>query len=181
MRIRCAVLLLSLTVSFPTLAQTAPSERQQKIGHADWEYIFKRLPQYKQIEIELKSFESQLQSQLKLKNEELERKYKAFQGLPENTPEAIRQDKASELSYLQGNLEKFQQEAQVSMQKKQNELVAPIFDRVGKAIEEVAIENGFAYIINPQTGTGGDVLLYVNQKYNISDLVLSKLGVTTAR
>jgi outer membrane protein len=48
---------------------------------------------------------------------------------------------------------------------------------VGKAIEEVAIENGFAYIINPQMMGGGDVLLYTNEKYNISDLVLKKLGV----
>jgi outer membrane protein len=36
------------------------------------------------------------------------------------------------------------------MQKKQNELVAPVFAKVGKAIEDVAVENGYAYIINPQ-------------------------------
>jgi outer membrane protein len=181
MRIRHAFLLLSFLIPGNTFAQTTAPEPQQKIGHADWEYIFKRLPQYKQIENELKTFESQLQNQLKTKSEELERKYKIFQGLPANTPEPIRQDKASELSYLQGNMEKFQQDAQQSMQKKQNELVAPVFAKVGKAIEDVAVENGYAYIINPQMVGGGDVLLYANEKYNISDLVLSKLGVTTAR
>ena len=82
------------------------------------------------------------------------------------------------LPYLQQNFQKFQQDAQTSMQKKQSDLINPVFAKVGKAIEEVAVENGFAYIINPQMLGGGDVLLYTNEKYNISELVLKKLGVT---
>jgi outer membrane protein len=53
-----------------------------------------------------------------------------------------------------------------------------IFEKVGKAIDEsVAVENGFSYIINPQMIGGGDVLLYANEKTNIPNLVLKKLGV----
>jgi outer membrane protein len=149
----------------------------QKIGHADWEYIFSKLPDYKQIENELKIFESQLQNQLQSKSQELEIKYKAYQTLPANTPDAIKKDKESELVYLQENMKKFQQDAQVSIQKTQTDLVNPVFAKVGKAIEEVALENGFSYIINPQIMGGGDVLLFTDEKYNISDLVLKKLGV----
>jgi outer membrane protein len=81
-----------------------------KIGHADWEYIFSKLPDYKQIENELKTFESQLQNQLHQKSQELEIKYKAYQMLPANTPDAIKKDKESELVYLQENMKKFQQD-----------------------------------------------------------------------
>ena len=35
----------------------------QKIGHADWEYIFSQLPEFKVLENELKSYETQLQNQ----------------------------------------------------------------------------------------------------------------------
>jgi outer membrane protein len=63
------------------------------------------------------------------------------------------------------------------MQKKQSDLVNPVFIKVGKAIEEVALENGYAYIINPQMVGGGDVLLFTDEKYNISNLVLKKLGI----
>src|SRR4051812_39140474 len=111
-------------------AQTIPAS--QKIGHADWEYIFGRMPEYKQIEAELKTFETQLQNQLKAKNQELETKYKAYQALPANTLDAIKKDKESELTYLQENLQKFQQDAQSSMQKKQTELVNAVFIKVGK-------------------------------------------------
>lgn len=152
----------------------------QKIGHADWEYIFSHMPEYKQIESDLKAYESQLQNQIKVKGQELENKYNTYQALPADTPEAIRKDKESELSYLQENLQKFQQDAQAAMQKKQTDLVNPIFIKIGKAIEEVAQENGFSYIINPQMMGGGDVLLYTDEKYNISKLVLKKLGVDIA-
>jgi outer membrane protein len=149
----------------------------QKIGHADWEYIFVQLPEYKQIQNELKTFEAQLQTQLKSKSQEMETKYKAYLALPANTPDAIKKDKESELAYLQENIQKFQQDAETSMQKKQSDLVNPVFIKVGKAIEEVALENGYAYIINPQMVGGGDVLLFTDEKYNISNLVLKKLGI----
>lgn len=156
-------------------AQESPTP--QKIGHADWEYVFGQLPEYKQIEKELSSFESHLQNQLKAKSLDLESKYKAYQALPIDAPEAIRKDKESELAYLQQNIQKFQQDAQASMQKKQSELIHPVLTKVGKAIEEVALENGYTYIINPQLMGGGDVLLFTDERYNISNLVLKKLGV----
>jgi len=170
--------LISLTM-FYSKGQTLPAP--QKIGHADWEYIFSQLPEYKQIENELKTFETQLKNQLNTKGQEIETKYKAYTALPANTPDAIKKDKESELAYLQENIQKFQQEAQISMQKKQNDLVNPVFVKVGKAIEEVALENGFSYIINPQMVEGGDVLLFTDERYNISNLVLKKLGIDLSK
>ena len=98
------MLLLSVACLFSYAQDSITS---QKIGHADWEYIFGQMPEYKQIENELRTFESQLQNQLKAKSQELESKYKTYQSLPADTPEAIRKDKESELAYLQENLQKF--------------------------------------------------------------------------
>lgn len=156
----------------------AHGQNNQKIGHADWEYIFSHMPEYKQIELDLKTYETQLQNQLKIKSQEFEAKYKSFQSSPPDTPEAIRKDKESELAYLQENIENFRRNAQASIEKKQHDLIAPVFTKVGQAIEAVANEQGYSYIINPQMLGGGDVLLFSDQKYNISNLVLKKLGVT---
>jgi outer membrane protein len=172
------LLLLFVVTACQCKAQSAPSV--QKIGHADWDYIFSRMPEYKQIEKDIKSFEAQLQNQLKVRASELESKYKAYQTMPSDAPDAIRKDKESELAYLQENIEKFRQEAQTSMQKKQTNLITPVINKVGRAIEQVAVENGFSYIINPQMIGGGDVLLFTDESYNISNLVLNKLGVEAA-
>ena len=53
----------------------------------------------------------------------------------------------------------------------------PVYKKVGKGIEDVAKENGFTFILNQQIG-GLDVILYGDDKMDISDLVLKKLGVT---
>jgi outer membrane protein len=160
-------------------AQT-PEHPVQKIGYAESDYILSQMPEFKKIDSELKTHGAQLENQMKAKYEDYQAKLKAYQGMPATTPEAIKADKERELAALQENMQKFQQDAQSSYQKKQGELMDPIYKKIGKAIEEVAKENGFTFIINPQLSNGGDILLFSDEKFNISDLVLKKLGVTPA-
>lgn len=150
----------------------------QKIGYAETDYIASQLPEFKKMESELKTHGAQLENQMKAKYDDYQAKLKAYQGLPATTPDAIKSDKERELAALQENMQKFQQDAQSSYTKKQTDLMDPIFKKIGKAIEEVAKENGYSFIISPQLANGGDILLFTDDKFNISDLVLKKLGVT---
>jgi outer membrane protein len=163
---------------FCVFAVSAQAQETQKIGYADWEYIFSQLPEFKQIDNELKTHGTQLENQLKAKYSDYESKVKAYQGMPATTPDAIKADKERELAGLQESIQKFQQDAQTSLQNKQVALMDPVYKKVGKAIEDVAKENGYAFIMAPQVVNGGDILLYSDEKYNVSDLVLKKLGVT---
>lgn len=166
-------------VAFASFAQTQPVT--QKIGYADWDFIFSQMPEFKQIDSELKAHRTQLESQMEAKQRDLQTKYEAFQKLPATTDNAIRADKQRELEALNESLQKFSQDAQTSLQNKQTSLMEPVFNKVGKAIEEVAKENGFSFIINPQLLQGGDILLYSDEKYDISTLVLKKLGITATK
>jgi outer membrane protein len=163
-------------VAFAAVAQAQPAA--QKIGYADWDYIFSQLPEFKVIDAELKTHRTQLESQMEAKQKDFQAKYEVFTKLPTTTPDAIRADKQRELETLNESLQKFSQDAQTSLTNKQSALMDPIFSKVGKAIEEVAKEQGFSFIINPQLLQGGDILLYSDEKYNISDSVLKKFGVT---
>jgi outer membrane protein len=138
------------------------------------------LPESKQIENELKTHGTQLDNQLKAKYSEYQTKLNTYNGMPATTPDAIKKDKEGELMQLQESIQKFQQEAQSSLQKKETDLMAPVFAKVGKAIEDVAKENGFTYVLAPQAVGGGDIVLYGDEQYNISTLVLKKLGITPA-
>ncbi|TXH28694.1 MAG: OmpH family outer membrane protein [Cyclobacteriaceae bacterium] len=158
---------------------SANAQETQKIGYADWNYIFSQMPEFKQIENELKTHGTQLENQLKAKTTEFETKLRAYQSMPATTPDAIKADKERELQGLQESIQKFQTDAQTSLGNKQNALMDPVFKKVGKAIEDTAKENGYSFILNPQLmGSGEDIVLYSDEKYNISNLVLKKLGVT---
>jgi outer membrane protein len=172
MRIVMIVFLAFLSAG--TFAQTT----DQKFGYANFESIFTQMPDSKQIENALKIHGDQLKAQLDAKYKEYQSKVTIYKGLPATTPDAIRADKEAELTQLQQNIQKFQQDAQESLQKKQNDLMEPVFAKIGKAIEAVAKENGFTYIFTAKSLTGDNVILYADEKYNVSTLVLKKLGVT---
>lgn len=177
---RTFFLILLGCVSMAVQAQPTTQSATQKIGYADWDYIFSQMPEYKQINSELKTHGAQLENQLKAKYQDYEAKLKAYQAGAATMVDAVRRDKETELTQLQENIQKFQQDAQTSIQTKQDQLMSPVFTKVGKAIEDVAKEQGYSFIINPQLVGGGDILLYSDEKFDISKLVLKKMGITPA-
>ncbi|MBI3788085.1 MAG: OmpH family outer membrane protein [Ignavibacteriales bacterium] len=57
---------------------------------------------------------------------------------------------------------------------KQNELMKPVQDRVFKAIQEVALEEGYDYVFDK---SGEILLMYANPKYDLTPKVLQKLNI----
>ena len=166
-----ALCLVTATVS----AQSA----SLKIGYTNVDYILSKLPEAQQIESELKTHEEQLGAQLQAKMKEFEEKYKTFMETQESLTPVIRNDKQSELQTLQTNIQKFQQEAEKSLQQKQVELLKPAYEKIQNSIDQVAKENGFTHIFSNDAG-GVPILLYATEQDDISNLVLANLGVTTA-
>jgi outer membrane protein len=93
--------------------------------------------------------------------------------------DAVRQNTERELQQMQENLTKLQQDAQTTINNKQAQLMDPVYKKVSKAIEEVAKENAYTFVLTSQIG-GLDVILYADEKSDVSDLVLKKMGVTPA-
>ncbi|HOX82728.1 MAG TPA: OmpH family outer membrane protein [Chryseolinea sp.] len=161
-------------ITFASQAQTAT-----KVGYADVEYIFSQMPESKQIDAELKSMEAQLKGQIEAKIKKFQAELKLYQEQGQTMIDAVRQNTERELTQQQQNIEKLQQDAQTTLQNKSNQMLTPVYDKVGKAIEDVAKENGFSFILSQQVAAQ-DVILYGDDKLDISDLVLKKMGVTVA-
>lgn len=163
-------------VTAVSMAQTTATG---KVGYADVEYIFSQMPEAKQIETELQTLQTQLKKQYDAKAAEFQKKLKEYQDNVNNPniPDAVKQNSVRELEQLQQNIQKFEQDSQADLEKKRNTLLTPVQEKVGKNIEDVAKENGFSLVLNLQL-SGLDVVLYGDEKLDISDLVLKKLGIT---
>jgi outer membrane protein len=153
------------------------AQTSTKIGFADVEYIFNQMPEAKQIETELQTLQAQLKKQYDAKVAEFQKKLQEYQAFGTTVPDAVRQNTERELQQLQQNIQKLEQDSQENLQRKQVQLMEPVYTKVGKAIEDVAKEQGFNMIVNNQL-SGLDVVLYADDSSDISDLVLKKLGVT---
>lgn len=173
---RKLALLFVLATGF-IAAQAQTPTASTKIGFADVDYIFTQMPESKQIETELKSTQNQLKNQIDAKTQEFQKKLADYQANINTMLDAVRQNTERELQQLQENLQKLQQDAQMTIQNKQAQLMEPVFKKVGQAIEDVAKENGYTFILTQQIG-GLDVILYADEKSDVSNLVLKKLGVT---
>ena len=149
-----------------------------KIGYTNAEYILSNMPEAKQIEADLKDYEQQLSTQLESKSKDFQAKYAEYQRTAENMIPEVRADKEQELQGLQNSIQKFQQDAQISLQRKSGELLQPAFDKIQKAIDAVAKANGYSHVFNSgQPEAGLNILLYAREEDNISDLVLKQLGI----
>lgn len=148
-----------------------------KIGYTNVDYILSLMPESKQIEADLTDHERQLTSQLQSKVQEFQQKMDAFQRGAETMTQLVREDKQEELRNMQASIERFQREADTSLQRKQAELLEPVYTKIQNAIDKVAKDKGYTYIFSSDAG-GMPVLLHADESHNISDDVLTSLGIT---
>ena len=148
-----------------------------KIGYTNVEYIVTQLPEYSSIERQLQEFSTQLEKQYQSKVQEFQTKAQDLQANYENMLPQVAQDKEQELQNLRQSIEKFQREADQSIQRKQGELLQPVYDKIQVAIREVATSNGYTHIFSDGMGAVS-ILLYASDDDDVTNLVLKNMGVT---
>ena len=168
---------LVCVLSIAAILQAQAKEQPIKIGYANVDYIIRQLPEAKRAEADYKSFEKQLSARIESKITEFQEKFQALQKDYDTMDEAARNQKQGELEQLRKMIENLQVESQESLTNKQVELFKPIYEKIQTAIASIAKENSYTYILNADSG-GVSILLYVSEEYNISNLVLKKLGIT---
>ena len=150
---------------------TLSSIAQNKFGHINAEEIMSLMPETKKAQIELESFQKGLEAQLSSLNIEFESKYTDYMNIESSLDDLTKQDKEAEIKNLQQRMQNFQQNAQQSIQAKQNELLIPINDKLKNAIKEVASEGKYTYIFTIE------IFLYAEESKDIGSLVKAKLGL----
>jgi len=170
--------LLMLTCALVPIISINAQNNNLKIGYTNTDYILSLMPEAKEINTELSSYQKQLESQLQSKYQEFQEKLNDYQqkaGSGQMLPEVMK-DKEAELNTLRQSIEKFQKDADASIQQKQAELMQPAFTKIQKAINDVAKENGYSHVFSSDAGVY-PVLLYVRDPDTLTDMILLKLGI----
>ena len=145
-----------------------------KFGTINTQEIFNLMPDKVTAETTLKSVSEKYQAEYKKLQEEFEKKYKEFQALDANTLQSIKDSRLRELQENQQKIENFQQMAAQDIQKQQETLLAPITDKIHKAIQAVGAENGFTFIYDLSIPA---ILYSGNGAEDVTPLVKTKLGI----
>mgnify|MGYP000089483443 FL=1 len=144
---------------------------QNKFGYIDSQELLMLMPERKNAESEVQNFAKSLESQLAAMTAEYQESVQDYQSNEASYTDLIKQDKIAEITGLEQRIQAFQQNAQQSLQKKEQELLEPILSKARSAIEEVAIEGNFTYIFDKSVGS----ILYAKESENVLSLVKKKL------
>jgi outer membrane protein len=107
---------------------------------------------------------------------ELQAKYKDYMDNQDKYSPIVKAAKEGELQDLNKRIEDFKGQAQQDYQRKYGELSKPIYDKAKKAIEMVAKENSYKYVLDTSTGN----ILYTEPGDDILQLVKKKLETMPA-
>lgn len=149
--------------------------QELKLGHINSQEILSLMPERSQIEKTLGDLQNQWENELLKMQQEYYAKIKEFQDKQVTMPESIKQARQSEIVEMEQRITTFRQTADSDLMKKQQELFAPVIEKVKKAINEVGAENNYTYIFDIST----QVIVYQSPKSNdLTPLVKKKLGLT---
>ncbi|HRS53432.1 MAG TPA: OmpH family outer membrane protein [Bacteroidales bacterium] len=155
------------------IADAQQQTKKIKFGHIDSGELLSMMPGRDSAQKKLQEYAATLSQQLKTMQAELDTKEQEYRDNEKSWSELIRSTKYKELMDLSNRIEAFQSSAQEDLQKKEQELLQPIIDLAKKAIEEVAKEQGYTYILDTAYG----IVLFADPSDDIMPLVKKKLNL----
>ncbi|MGB4414232.1 MAG: OmpH family outer membrane protein [Paludibacter sp.] len=147
---------------------------QDKLGHINSKEIISIMPEIPGIEKKIDELSKQWESEIMKMREEYNTKIKEYQQKQDSMPDGIKQIRMSEIQEMEQRISTFQQTAYTDLQKKQQDMVNPVIEKVRKAITDVAVENNYTYIFD----LSAQSIIYQSPKSNdITALVKKKLVI----
>lgn len=135
-------LIIAVLLALPVIASA------QKFGHINTQELFAEMPEVAQVKLKMDTIQSQYENQLASMNEEFQKKVQDYQTQEATMAEAIKQIRQQELQEMQQRIQLFYQTAEQDIQKKQQELLTPVHEKMTKAIKTVGEREGYTYIFD---------------------------------
>lgn len=153
-------------VSSISLAQT-------KTGTIDNDYIINLMPEAKTVIKMAQAYGAKLDSSFSIKMKDYQDRVADFRKKEKEMGQLMKKTIIQELTALEQDIKQYQNNGQKLMQLKQNELMRPLYKKLNDAIQEVVKEKGYTHILDKN----GNQFAYIDEKFDITQLVMDKLGV----
>ena len=170
---------LKLTLAV-VLMMSAGTVYAQKFGRVDLAAVVINMAEFKEAQANLEAYGRDLQDQLEQIQVEFNTKYAEYEKNVGTYTDAVRQLKESELTQLQQRFTDFQQLAQQDMQRKEAEIMNPIYEKANEAVKKVATAGGYMAIFSTagdQPGSAGLAYFDAAELTDITAQVKAELGI----
>ncbi len=170
-----SIALVMVVMAFTVKAQ----DKDVKIGYTNIELILIYMPDVKDVEKQISSIQQNMAKQMQTKEAYAQQKLQEYMTAAEagTLSDEDKKTKEEELMKLDGELQKFAEDAEMEIIKQREKLLGPILDRLQETIDQVAEENAYTYILNQTTSGGVSTILFGPEQNDVTEMVMKKLGI----
>jgi outer membrane protein len=166
--------LLILATCFVLLATVSNAQRYAVI---DSKYILDKLPEYKDAQKLLDQFSEQWQQEIDQKQALMDKMYKDYDAERVMLTDVLQKKREDELYNKEKELRDLQKKRfgfEGDLFKKRQELIKPIQDRVYNAVQKLAVEKQYDFILDKSEGI---TVIFADPKLDKSADIIRNLGV----
>ena len=151
------------------------SMNAQKFAHFNSADIISNMKEYVTATEEIQAMAKQYEDDMKLMQEELQKKGDEYQKEQANLLENVRQRREQELQDLYQRLQQSYQDNQQALEKARMEKMGAINEKVIAAVKKVGESGGYVYVVDLNTGA----IPFVNSQLStdVTDLIKKEVGI----
>jgi outer membrane protein len=138
--------LLIAAVLFFGASQVA--QAQAKIAHVDISEIMGKMPAMLDAQKQLEKLSTTYDADYKTMVDEFQARVKKYDTEQSTVSDKINEERAKEVQDMQKRIVDFRDNAQKELQKKEQDLTKPLYDKIRASIQKVGKAKGYQYVVN---------------------------------
>lgn len=160
-----------------SLVLVAVTVQAQKYAIIDTRYILDKMPDYKLAQKQLDDVAADWQKDIDSKQAELDKMYKDYEAEQVMLSDDLKKKREDQLFQKEKDLRDLQRKRfgfEGDLFKKRQELIKPIQDKVYNAVQKMAVQRGYDFVLDKSEGI---TIIFADPKLDKSEDVLKDLGI----
>jgi outer membrane protein len=156
-----------------TFGATAFTNAQSKIAHIASQELVQTMPAFTDAQVQLEKLQKTYDAEIRDMMTEAQKTAQRYQTEAPTKTEEENAKRGQELESTKMRIQEHGQNAQQDLQKKELDLLKPVYEKARVAIQKVAREKGYEYVLDSSNGSG----VIMADGYNLMPDVKAELGM----
>ena len=157
--------LLFLFISISSFAQS-------KVGTVDIDFILSQMPELTSVQAQVQDYGKELDVDFNKNMDAYNALIKAYTDNEATFTDAVKKEKQEAIITAENDLGKFQQNGSKLMNIKRDELLRPLYKKIGLALDKVAKAGGYTQILQID-----EYIVYLDNSLDLTIPILLELGI----
>lgn len=145
---------------------------QSKVGTVDIDFILSQMPELTSVQAQVEDYGKELDVDFKKNMDAYNVLIKAYTDNESTFTDAVKKEKQDAIITAENDLGKFQQNGSKLLNIRRDELLRPLYQKIGVALDKVAKAGGYTQVLQID-----EYIVYLDNTLDITMSILKELGI----